>query len=76
MVKVARTHLDAIGGKACTCCRSLNCVSIWSCIHGMSKFEIPKMQLMQVLHEIDMVIDRGAFLTGNYGRVFDEICKN
>ncbi len=25
--------------------------------------------------EIDMVIDRGAFLAGHYGRVFDEICK-
>ena len=24
--------------------------------------------------EIDMVIDRGAFLAGEYGRVFDEIC--
>lgn len=24
-------------------------------------------------HEIDMVIDRGAFLAGNYGKVFDEI---
>ena len=26
-------------------------------------------------NEIDMVIDRGAFLSGNYGRVFDEICR-
>ncbi len=25
--------------------------------------------------EIDMVIDRGAFLSGQYGRVFDEICQ-
>lgn len=25
--------------------------------------------------EIDMVIDRGAFLSGNYGVVFDEICR-
>ncbi len=25
--------------------------------------------------EIDMVIDRGAFFAGNYGKVFDEICK-
>ena len=25
--------------------------------------------------EIDMVIDRGAFLAGRYGQVFDEICK-
>ncbi|MEE2888533.1 MAG: deoxyribose-phosphate aldolase, partial [Planctomycetota bacterium] len=25
--------------------------------------------------EIDMVIDRGAFLSGNYGVVFDEICQ-
>jgi deoxyribose-phosphate aldolase len=24
-------------------------------------------------HEVDMVIDRGAFLAGDYGRVFDEI---
>ena len=24
--------------------------------------------------EIDMVIDRGAFLSGHYGRVYDEIC--
>ncbi len=26
-------------------------------------------------HEIDMVIDRGAFLAGRYGQVFDEICQ-
>jgi len=26
-------------------------------------------------HEIDMVIDRGAFLAGRYGQVFDEVCK-
>jgi deoxyribose-phosphate aldolase len=26
-------------------------------------------------HEIDMVIDRGAFLTGRYGQVFDEIAR-
>jgi len=25
--------------------------------------------------EIDMVIDRGAFLSGRYGQVFDEICR-
>ncbi len=25
--------------------------------------------------EIDMVIDRGAFLVGEYGKVFDEICQ-
>lgn len=25
--------------------------------------------------EVDMVIDRGAFLSGNYGLVFDEICQ-
>ena len=25
--------------------------------------------------EVDMVIDRGAFLTGHYGVVFDEICR-
>jgi len=25
--------------------------------------------------EIDMVIDRGAFLAGRYGQVFDEICR-
>ena len=25
--------------------------------------------------EIDMVIDRGAFLAGRYGQVFDEICQ-
>jgi deoxyribose-phosphate aldolase len=26
-------------------------------------------------HEIDMVIDRGAFFAGRYGQVFDEICQ-
>ena len=26
-------------------------------------------------HEIDMVIDRGAFFAGQYGKVFDEICR-
>ena len=25
--------------------------------------------------EVDMVIDRGAFLAGRYGKVFDEICR-
>ena len=34
-----------------------------------------KLSVSQGAHEIDMVIDRGAFLSGNYQKVFDEIVK-
>jgi deoxyribose-phosphate aldolase len=38
-----------------------------------TKLEEVRMAVKDGADEIDMVIDRGAFLSGNYGKVFDEI---
>jgi deoxyribose-phosphate aldolase len=39
------------------------------------KLEETRRAVRDGAHEIDMVIDRGAFLAGRYGAVFDEICR-
>ena len=39
------------------------------------KIEETKQTVQMGADEIDMVIDRGAFLSGDYGRVFDEIAE-
>ena len=38
------------------------------------KLEETRQAVADGAHEIDMVIDRGAFFAGRYGQVFDEIC--
>lgn len=39
------------------------------------KLEETRRAVAEGADEIDMVIDRGAFLSGRYGEVFDEICR-
>ena len=72
MVKIARTHLDAIGGKAVP----VAAVSTAS-PSGRASMDVKIRDTQDAIDagaaEIDMVIDRGAFLAGNYGLVFEEI---
>lgn len=72
MVGVAREHLDLIGGKhiavaAVTAAFPSGRASI------AVKLQDTRDAIDAGASEIDMVIDRGAFLSGNYGKVFDEI---
>lgn len=72
MVGIAREHLDSIGGKhihvaAVTTAFPSGRASI------AVKLQDTKDAVAAGAAEIDMVIDRGAFLSGNYSKVFDEI---
>jgi deoxyribose-phosphate aldolase len=46
---------------------------------GQSSIEIKLAEVREVVeagvHEVDMVIDRGAFLSGHYAKVYDEIVR-
>src|SRR5256712_10226042 len=46
---------------------------------GQSSLEVKLLEARQVIeagaHEVDMVIDRGAFLSGRYAQVYDEIVR-
>jgi deoxyribose-phosphate aldolase len=44
MVAIARTHLDAIGGQARSCCCSVDRFPIRARIYGSERFKIPKMR--------------------------------
>jgi deoxyribose-phosphate aldolase len=72
MVKVARTELDLIGGK------EIPVAAVSTAFpSGRAAIEVKKKDTSDALDagatEIDMVIDRGAFLSGKVGQVFDEI---
>ena len=72
MVKIARTHLDSIGGK------HVPVASVSTAFpSGRASFAVKKQDTLDALEngaaEIDMVIDRGAFLSGRIGEVFEEI---
>ncbi len=72
MVAIARTHLDAIGGK------NIPVAAVSTAFpSGRASIEVKKQDTLDALNagagEIDMVIDRGAFLSGRLGEVFDEI---
>lgn len=72
MVSVARTHLDSIGGK------SIPVAAVSTAFPSGRASQAVKIQDTQDAldagaSEIDMVIDRGAFLSGRYGEIFDEI---
>ena len=74
MVKVARTHLDEIGGK------HIPVAAVSTAFpSGRASMEVKIQDTQDAIdagaEEIDMVIDRGAFLSGQYGLVFDEIVK-
>ena len=74
MVKIARTHLDSIGGK------DIPVAAVSTAFpSGRASMAVKLQDTQDAIDagatEIDMVIDRGAFLSGLYGEVFDEIVK-
>ena len=72
MVKIARTHLDSIGGKHVPVAAVSTAFP-----SGRASFAVKKQDTLDALEngaaEIDMVIDRGAFLSGRIGEVFEQI---
>ena len=72
MVKIARSTLDEIGGK------SIPVAAVSTAFpSGRASMEVKKRDTQDAIaagaSEIDMVIDRGAFLSGRIGEVFEEI---
>lgn len=72
MVSIARTHLDASGG------RDIPVAAVSTAFpSGRASLEVKerdtKDAIAQGATEIDMVIDRGAFLSGDLEKVFSEI---
>ena len=74
MVGVARKHLDAIGGEHVPVAAVSTAFP-----SGRASMAVKIQDTQDAIDagaaEIDMVIDRGAFLSGQYGLVFDEIVK-
>jgi deoxyribose-phosphate aldolase len=74
MVGVARRHLDAIGGEHVPVAAVSTAFP-----SGRASMKVKIQDTQDAIDagaaEIDMVIDRGAFLSGKYGLVFDEIVK-
>ncbi len=72
MVNIARTHLDSIGGQYIPVAAVSTAFP-----SGRASLAVKKQDTQDALDngagEIDMVIDRGAFLSGHLGQVFDEI---
>lgn len=74
MVQIARSTLDQIGGA------SIPVAAVATAFpSGRASFAVKAQDTMDAINagaaEIDMVIDRGAFLSGRYGEVFAEIVK-
>ena len=74
MVKIARSALDEIGG------REIPVAAVATAFpSGRASFAVKAQDTLDAINagagEIDMVIDRGAFLSGKYGEVFEEIVK-
>ena len=72
MVRIARSELDSIGGK------SLPVAAVATAFpSGRASLAVKKIDTQDALDagagEIDMVIDRGAFLSGRLMEVFEEI---
>ena len=72
MVKIARSELDAFGG------RDIPVAAVATAFpSGRASIAVKKIDTQDALdagaNEIDMVIDRGAFLSGKLGEVFEEI---
>lgn len=74
MVEIARTYLDQIGGSAIPVAAVATAFP-----SGRASFAVKAQDTTDAINagasEIDMVIDRGAFLSGRYGEVFNEIQK-
>lgn len=74
MVQVARKHLDAIGGS------KIPVAAVSTAFpSGRASMAVKLQDTQDAIaagaSEIDMVIDRGAFLSGRVGEVFDEIVQ-
>ena len=74
MVGIARTHLDLIGG------HHVGVAAVSTAFpSGRASMAVKIQDTQDAINagasEIDMVIDRGAFLSGRYIEVFDEIVK-
>jgi deoxyribose-phosphate aldolase len=72
MVKIARNELDAIGG------RDIPVAAVATAFpSGRASRAVKELDTKDAINaganEIDMVIDRGAFLSGRLGEVFEEI---
>lgn len=74
MVKVARTHLDSIGGQEIPVAAVSTAFPSGRASMAV-KLQDTKDAIDAGAAEIDMVIDRGAFLSGRIGEVFDEIVQ-
>lgn len=74
MVSVARTHLDLIGGKAIPVAAVSTAFPSGRASMGV-KIQDTQDAINAGAAEIDMVIDRGAFLSGHYIDVFNEIAQ-
>ena len=74
MVHIARASLDLIGGRAIPVAAVATAFP-----SGRASYAVKAQDTIDAINagaaEIDMVIDRGAFLSGRYGEVFDEIVK-
>jgi deoxyribose-phosphate aldolase len=74
MVKIARNHLDLIGGVDVAVAAVTTAFP-----SGRASIEVKIQDSQDAIDagatEIDMVIDRGAFLSGRYIQVFNEIVK-
>jgi deoxyribose-phosphate aldolase len=74
MVAIARSHLDSIGGSHVPVAAVSTAFP-----SGRASMKVKIQDTQDAIgagaSEIDMVIDRGAFLSGQYGVVFDEIVK-
>ena len=71
LVPYARARLDGTSVKVCSVATAFP--------SGQAPTELKVQETRWVAEqgadEIDMVIDRGAFLSGNYTKVYDEICR-
>ena len=72
LVGIAREHLDSIGGK------QIHVAAVTTAFpSGRASIAVKLQDTRDAINtgasEIDMVIDRGAFLAGDYGKIFDEI---
>jgi deoxyribose-phosphate aldolase len=74
MVSIARKHLDAIGGKNIPVAAVSTAFPSGRASMAV-KLQDTKDAIVAGATEIDMVIDRGAFLSGRIGEVFDEIVQ-
>jgi deoxyribose-phosphate aldolase len=74
MVEIARKSLDEIGGSAIPVAAVATAFP-----SGRASFAVKAQDTLDAISagagEIDMVIDRGAFLSGRFGLVFEEIVK-